>query len=472
MKFIPLLLIPVLFFTSCKKSAGSGNTPVTPVTPVTPPVTPSDTTVVIAEPAQYGTPFTNVPDANNIVMYEVNPLAFSSTYNLAGITAGLDSIKALGVNVVWLMPTYPIGQLKSIGSPYCVQNYTAVNFSYGTLTDLQNLVAQAHSLGMSVILDWVGDHTSWDAEWISYKSWYQQDGSGNIISPPGTNWTDVAALNYYSPSMRIAMINSMKYWILAANIDGYRCDAADRIPEDFWAAAIDSLKAIPNHKLVLLEEGSNTANFGAGFQMEYGWNFFTALTNVFSGSAAASTIAAANVSENSGAPTGDYMLRFTSNHDEDVDDNTPLVLFNGVQGSLAAFVLASYMGGVPLIYDGQEVGCAVQLSIYAPNAIDWSTNPNMRTQYEQLMAFRNTSAAVRGGAITSYADNNVAAFERTSGSDAVLVLVNTQNSVITYNLDPSVQNSSWFDAMNNKAVVNLATRVSLQPYQYMILTNQ
>jgi len=111
------------------------------------------TTTTNTDPAQYGTPYAGVPASKDVVMYEVNINTFTPA-NFQGVEARLDSIKALGVNVIWLMPTYPIGVLKSVGSPYCVQNYEGVNTSYGTLTDLRTLVAQAHALGMAVL--WTG----------------------------------------------------------------------------------------------------------------------------------------------------------------------------------------------------------------------------------------------------------------------------------------------------------------------------
>ena len=180
-------------------------------------------------------------------MYEVNMQTYTPA-NFQGVMARLDSIKALGVNVIWLMPTYPVGVLKSINSPYCVQNYNAVNPNFGTLTDLRNLVAAAHTLGMAVIMDWVANDTSWDNVWITNKSWYLQDANGNIISPPNTNYNDVAALNFNSTPMRTAMIRAMKYWIFTANVDGYRCDFADNVPNDFWAQALDTLSTISTHK--------------------------------------------------------------------------------------------------------------------------------------------------------------------------------------------------------------------------------
>ncbi len=79
---------------------------------------------------QYGTPYANVPAVDEIVLYEVNTRAYSTTADFQGVIDRLDHIKSLGVNTIWLMPIHPVGQLNSaggLGSPYAVQNYLAVN---------------------------------------------------------------------------------------------------------------------------------------------------------------------------------------------------------------------------------------------------------------------------------------------------------------------------------------------------------
>ncbi len=125
-------------------------------------------------------------------------------------------------------------------SPYCVRDYKGVNDEFGTLDELRTLVEEAHKRKMIVLFDWVANHTAWDNPWIANKSWYKQDDAGNIISPPKTGWLDVAALNYDSMDMRKAMIDAMRYWVFQANIDGFRCDAADFIPADFWEQAMQA----------------------------------------------------------------------------------------------------------------------------------------------------------------------------------------------------------------------------------------
>ncbi len=419
------------------------------------------------DPAQYGTPFQAVPNTADIVMYEVNIGAFSAAGNLNGITARLDSIKALGINTIWLMPIYPIGILKSFGSPYCVMNYTEVNPNYGTLQDLRNLVTQAHNRNIAVILDWVGNDTSWDNPWISNKSWYTQDANGNIISPAGTNWTDVADLNYNNMDMRAAMIKAMKFWVLTANIDGFRCDAADYIPFDFWQQAIDTLQNMQGRNLILLAEGDRSDHFAAGFQMDSACAFLATLKNVVINNEAADTLFATNTAEYANVPANKRKLRFTTNHDES-NAATPIQLFNGKQGAIAASVITICMQGVPLLYCGQEVGVSNPLTYSTQRPINWTQNPDMLATYKQLLAFYNSSDALRKGDLTPYADADVVAFAKQYQNEHVLILVNTRNRTVTYNVPSALISSAWTNISNN-TTMTLGNTLTLSPYQYYLL---
>jgi glycosidase len=437
------------------------------VTPTPEPTPPKDTTTAYKDPAQYGTPFTGVPATKDIVMYEVNMRTYTPG-TFAGVTARLDSIKALGVNVIWLMPTYPIGVTKSIGSPYCVKDYTGVNPEYGTLTDLRNLVAQAHSLGMAVIMDWVANDTSWDNAWIANKSWYQQDAFGNIIIPPGTNYNDVAALNFSSVQMRTAMIRAMKYWIYTANVDGYRCDFADNVPIDFWTQSLDTLKNIKTHKLIYLAEGTSGSEISAGFQMNFAFSYYSTLKGIFAGTQSPSAIFTTNTSEKNSLPSPGIKLRYTTNHDDASSDGSVLTIYNNKQGSLAAFVLAAYMDGVPLIYDSQEVAFPNPINFFTQVPVNYNTNPDVVAAYKQIIAFRAAHDAIKIGTLTPYNDSNIIAFEKVSGTDDVLIMVNAKNTTITYNIPAALQNSTWTNGLTG-ANVTLSTQYTFQPYTYLIL---
>jgi glycosidase len=411
-------------------------------------------------------PFTNVPDTRDIIMYEINERAFSQTGDFNGIVQRLDSIKALSVNVIWLMPIHPIGVIKTVNSPYCVKNYLEVNPEFGTLADLKNLVKEAHKRDIAVIMDWVANHTAWDNPWISNTSWYTQV-NGEIVHPPGTNWQDVADLNYNNAEMRQAMIAAMKYWITEVLIDGYRCDAADMVPFDFWQTALTTLNAIPDRKLIFLAEGARSDHFTAGFQMNFAWNFYNQIKNVFNGQQAGSLFTTHNAEYN-GIPAGKHKLRFTTNHDESAWDATPMTLFNGEKGAITASVITMYLGGVPLIYSSQEVGQVNTVPFFSNSPIDWTQHPEMLANYKKLLAFFNQSETLKSGTLTSYPHNDVVSFKKKSGPEEILVMVNVRNSNKTYSLPPNIQNSTWTNVFTSEPV-SLENQLILNSYSYLVL---
>lgn len=450
------LFTSLLSFAACKKDCP-------------PDAVVEDPTVLVGY-QQYGTPFDSVPETKNIIMYEVNLRAFSSSGDLQGVINRLDQLKALNVNVIWLMPIYPIGQINSVNSPYCVKNYYEVGSEYGTLADLRTLTTEAHNRNMAVVVDWVANHTSWDNPWVSQHSdWYSQDGSGNIIIPPGTNWADVADLNFDNQTMRLNMIDAMKYWILEANIDGLRCDYADGVPYDFWKQAIDSLQTIPNRNLIFLAEGTRADHYAAGFQMTYAWDFYTAIKNVFAGSSP-STIYTTNTSEYAGVPAGNRKLRFTTNHDQSAWEATPMTLFNGKAGATCASVITTYYNGVPLIYTGQEVGRVSTVPFFSNSPINWTVNLDMQQNYRDMLSFYSQSAVSRYGTAVPYTANDVVCFKKVLNANQVLVIANVRNNTTNYSIPTALLNSTWTNALTG-ASVTLGSSLSLSAYQYLILKN-
>jgi len=424
----------------------------------------------------YGEPFAGVPDVVDVIMYEANQRVFASNNSLNAITERLDEIKSLSVNVLWLMPINEQGVEKGIGSPYCVKNYLTVEPEYGTLDDLRNLVKQSHEKGMAVIIDWVANHTSWDNEWISNKSWYTQNALGNIVSPPGTNWLDVADLNFSNMDMRKAMIEAMKYWIIEANIDGYRFDAADFVPVSFWRDAVSELRKLQEHqegrKLLLLAEGARVSNFQADFDMDYSWNFYHYLKQLYKGESSITKLYESHQNEYAAIPAGKHKLRFTTNHDESAWDATPVTLFGGQRGAMSAFVLTITIGGSPLIYSTQEIGYSSTVPFFSSTKIDWNQNPTIYEEYKTLMGVYAASPALRRGNLQIFGINpDVACFYRTEGDDAVLTIVNIRNSSKTFSVPELFVNTNWKNLMDN-ADVTLQTTLQLEPYQYLILGRQ
>ncbi|MGN6418202.1 MAG: alpha-amylase family glycosyl hydrolase [Pseudobacter sp.] len=429
-----------------------------------PPVVPPDPT-----PAQYGTPFANVPEPADAVLYQVNTRAFSATGNFKGVIPRIDSIKALGANVIYLMPVHPIGSVKGVNSPYCIKDYYSVNPELGTLDDLRNLVDTAHSRNLTVIMDWVANHTAWDNPWITaHKDWYMQDGSGNVISPPNMGWNDVAQLNFSNAAMRKEMIKAMKSWVYTANIDGFRCDYTDGPPLDFWKQAIDTLRNIKTHKLLLMAEGARNGNYTVGFDFNFGFGFFGELKNIYHQNKTVLTIDNLNQSEYTNANSRQQVIRYTSNHDVNGAEGTPQELFGGEQGSMAAFVVAGFMKSVPMIYNGQEVGMSPRIPFpFTGVKIDWTKNPATTALYKQLIGLRNNSNAIRKGTLTSYSTADICAFTKTLNGERVLVIANMRNVAAVFNSNAAIQ-GNYINALSG-AAVTIGASINLAPYQYVIL---
>ena len=99
--------------------------------------------------------------SKNANIYEVNIRQYSDEGTIVEFQKHLPRLKEMGVDILWLMPVFPVGELNrkgSLGSYYAVKDYKDINPEFGNIEDLKNLVKEAHKLGMHVILDWVANH--------------------------------------------------------------------------------------------------------------------------------------------------------------------------------------------------------------------------------------------------------------------------------------------------------------------------
>lgn len=409
-------------------------------------------------------PVTEAGNGNDMVIYEVNPKLFSKGSAFNGISERLDEIQDLGVNVLWIMPIYQEGSKNSVGSPYCVRDYRTVNPDYGTLADLKALVTKAHSMDVKVILDWIANHTSWDNTWISeHPDWYTKDGSGNIISPAGMGWSDVADLNFSVTAMRTNMIEAMKYWVNEADVDGFRCDYAEGVPADFWTDAIKGIRSVKKDA-IMLAEASDASLYDCGFDMLYGWDFQSKLADLFNGKIAVSKLYECHKSEYSGLGDGKERMRFSTNHDKTMNESSPVTMYKGERGAMAAFVISTYMGGVPMIYSSQETGYTQNLSFFRFTSIDWNANASYTDEYQKVMDAYHKTASVRGGDVTLYSTGDIVSIYYPGG---LFVAINAKGE--------SVQAKAPMERAGDK-VVNMMTgasetipsALSLDAYEYKI----
>jgi glycosidase len=417
-------------------------------------------------------PVNAVPALQDVVMYEVNLRSFSQAGDLDGVTARLDEIQSLGANVLWLMPIHPIGEERSVGqlgSPYSVQDYGVVSSEYGGLSELNTLVDAAHERGMFVLMDWVANHTAWDHAWLAHPDWYTHNAQGEIIHPPGTNWLDVADLNYSNTAMRSAMISEMQYWVSDVGIDGFRADAADFVPFDFWQQAIPAVRGATQRPLLMLAEGARTDHYNAGFDLTFDWNFYNTVKSVFNSSNSAISLGMSNAAAYSQVPQGKSLLRFTTNHDESAWNATPVELFGSLDASLAAYAVTVAYGGTPLVYAGQEIGWSQNVPIFSKSPLDWTTGQDTAEWYAQLLDIREDHMALRQGTLTDQSSSDVAMLLREHEGDQVLVMVNTRDNSKLIQV-PAAWQGTWFNQFTG-ATELVPPLFTLDAYEVLILAH-
>ena len=403
------------------------------------------------------------------VIYEIYPRAFSQQGNFNAITARLDELKDLGVTILWLMPIHPIGKEKkkgTIGSPYAVRDYYAINPDYGTAADLKRLVREAHARDLKVIIDIVANHTSWDSELMEYPEFYKRDEKGNITYP--YDWFDIAALNYSNQRLRRYMTDMLKYWIREFDLDGFRCDVAAELPTDFWENARRELDQV-KPDIVMLAEAHKPELMVKAFDLDYSWPLHSALTQVLQGRARASVLRDEWEKEVKTWPRGALHMRFSDNHDE----RRAIARF-GEQGALAASAFMFTLDGVPMLYNGMEVGDTTESgapALFEKLPIFWSIaerRPEFPRFYKQTILLRRFSTALREGSLhwlKNSDDSRVVTFLRRAADEEVVVAINFSSQPFFGSVE--VSNASEFINYNGGGTP--LPVLSLDPWGYKFL---
>jgi cyclomaltodextrinase / maltogenic alpha-amylase / neopullulanase len=207
----------------------------------------------------------------NATIYEVNVRQFSSEGTFNAVTKQIPRLKEMGIDILWLMPIHPIGELNrkgTYGSYYAVKDFKGVNPEFGTINDFNRLVKEAHNNNMRVIIDWVANHTAWDNVWTASKPEFFTLNKEGKFTPPVEDWSDVIDLNYDNKELWNYMYDAMAYWVNESDIDGFRCDVASMVPLDFWKWVRPKLEE--SKPLFMLAEGYEPELHEA-FNMTYSW---------------------------------------------------------------------------------------------------------------------------------------------------------------------------------------------------------
>lgn len=413
--------------------------------------------------------------SRNATIYEVNIRQHTPEGTLLAFEADIPRLKDLGVTILWLMPVHPIGKENrkgGLGSYYAAADYKAVNPEFGTFDDLKSVVSKAHSYGMKVILDWVANHTAFDHVWTKTNpEYYLLDSLDQLQPPLGTDWFDVAQLDYENTEMREAMIDAMKFWLTEAGVDGFRCDVADFVPIDFWEKARKELMKVEPDLFMLAEAETPEHHFRA-FNMSYSWELMHIMNQIAKGEKALKELDAYMMREDTNFVGSAYRMAFTTNHDENSWNGTVFERYGNAHLAFAA--LAFTINGMPLIYSGQEAGSSRALRFFEKDTIQWG-DYMYEDFYQRLMRLNQDEEALWNGHYggefvpLETADPEVIyAFMRRKGESAVITMINLSNETKKVTIKSAIPGN--FQSIFNNQVLSVFTNgeVVLEPNGYQV----
>ncbi|WP_193162061.1 alpha-amylase family glycosyl hydrolase [Microbulbifer hainanensis] len=419
------------------------------------------------------------PDwSRNASIYELNTRQFSEEGTFKAAQKELPRLKNLGVDIIWLMPVFPIGEQSrkgSLGSPYSVKDYYGVNPEFGTLEDLKQFVDAAHALGMHVILDWVANHTAWDNELrTEHPDWYERDHNGNFHPTPWWDWSDIIDLDYSKPGLRKYMTDAMAYWVEEAGVDGFRCDVAGFVPVDFWNTVRRRLNAIK--PVFMLAEWESRDLHASAFDMTYAWSWWDTMHAITQGKADLNRLFVYYSWNESAFPKDAYRMVFVSNHDKNSWEATQYEAFgDGLEPTIVLSVIGE---GMPLVYNGQEAGNRKRLAFFEKDPIEWKEDP-IGNLYRTLLHLKKDNTALWNGAagatmvkVPNTQPQKVLSFVRQNEQDKVFAVMNFSDEEKTVSFSDTLFPGEYTELFSRKRVVmDSDASLTLPPWGYRVYVN-
>lgn len=404
---------------------------------------------------------------DSALIYEITPYVFVHNGQYPDITKKLPELKELGVNTIWLQPIY-----KSHGNEqgYDVTDFFSLRTDLGTEKELQELITTAKNLNMRALFDFVPNHTSIHHPYAKevkeysnqshyynfyqhtndgakYSSLYQIDSNGFVHY----FWNDLVNINYDNPEVRQWIAEAFKYWLRKFDIDGYRIDAAwayNARDPSFSKQLQTSLKSIKPDILLLAEDkGALTGVYKEGYDAAYDWradsNWISSWSwatdysppknpTVFNYYDEDKRSVLLNKSLFNNGDTMHLRLRFLENNDQQ-----RFITAHGKQRTKMAAAILFAMPGLPLIYNGQEIG--FERKPYSNKAIFKSNQTiqsldtnNLFPWYQQLNKLRIEHAALRSNNIQSLPAEpaTIFAVHRWQQQENIIVVSNLTNDEI------------------------------------------
>lgn len=376
----------------------------------------------------------------NETIYQIYVRNHTSEGTFRALESDLPRLKDLGVSILYLLPINPIGEVErkgTLGSPYSIKDYYAINPELGTLDDFKHLVRTAHAQGLKIMLDIVLNHTSRDAELVKQHPEFYYYKNGKLSNRIG-DWSDIADLRLDLEPVRAYLIQMLKYWV-HLGVDGFRCDVAPLIPLEFWKRVIAECNAI-NENLIWLSEsiepdfikylrsegyvGHSDPEMYQAFDILYDYDVYPALKTYLLKDGDLKAYLRLVRTQEYIYPHDYLKLHFLENHDQ--QRIAAIVKNDVVLRNLTAW--SFFQNGVGFIYAGQETKNVKTPSLFDKQAIDLSIKDQSFYDFiKKLIAIKKYPcfASVRRFDIIDHLQLDLIVAKMTSDDKVIFGLFNT-----------------------------------------------
>ena len=408
-------------------------------------------------------------------MYQINTRQFTPEGTFAAAEKELPRLKELGVDILWLMPINPIGEKNrkgSLGSPYSVKDYFAINPEFGTEEDFRSFVKAIHHQGMKVIVDWVANHTAWDNQLaVEHPDWYTKNFEGDFMPTAWWDWDDIIDLDYSSEELREYMTKALKYWVKEFDIDGYRCDVAGFVPTDFWNNARKELDAIK--PVFMLAEWETKDLHEHAFDMSYAWSWNDTLHKICTKGDGLLGLLIYYSWNQKHWPENSIRMTHTSNHDKNSWEGTEFELFG--KGVKAAIAFSFVSEGMPLIYNGQETGNEKRLEFFEKDPIKWKHHEH-GDLFKRLIEIKKEFSCLdvapwgaRMQEVKPVGSDRVFSFVRENEKEKIFVALNFSDSPQKVTFQHGPQNGNYKELVQGGDFqITEDSQLELEPWGYRI----
>ena len=332
----------------------------------------------------------------NQIMYSIYVRNYSAEGSFEAVRRDLPRIRSLGVDIIWLMPIHPCGvkcRKGTLGSPYAISDYRAVNPEFGRMEDFKRLVDAIHAEGMKCIIDVVYNHTSPDSVLAQeHPEWFYRKANGEMGNRIG-DWFDVVDLDYGNRALWDYQIETLKQW--ASIVDGFRCDVAPLVPLEFWKEARSAVSAVRPDCIWLSEsvepcfitgtraEGIpslSDSEIYQAFDICYDYDIFFDFLSYLKGEIPLSQYAEAVNRQEYIYPDNYVKLRFLENH----DNNRAKQLIPDERSLRNHTAFLYFQKGMTLLYAGQEVEATHTPSLFDKDTVRWNTGHDLTPLLHRL----------------------------------------------------------------------------------------